>query len=138
MINALAWWWLLSLASYRLTRLVIKDTFPPVLAVRDRLAGGWRNLTGAEQEEYAASPEKGRLIKEWELDPTDIDRRYVRRAKWSPPWLAELVSCPWCASAYVSGAVTAVADITTGLPAPWLMGFAVWAGAAAMASREWL
>lgn len=137
MIREVVLWLMLSATAYRLTRLVIKDTFPPVLYIRDRLAGGWRKLTGAEQEEYYASPDKGRLIREWELDATDLNRRYVRRAKWSPSWLAELITCPWCASAYVSGAVTAVADLTIGVQWPWLMGFAVWALAAPVAARDW-
>ena len=42
----------MSLATYRLTRLVVADTFPPVLWLRDRLAGGWRPLTAKEQEQY--------------------------------------------------------------------------------------
>jgi hypothetical protein len=125
------------LGAYRLTRLIVRDTFPPVLWLRDRLAGGWRKLTVAESEEYAASRERGALIKSWELDPKDLQQRYVRRARWSPPWLAELITCPWCASAYVSGALTAAVDVLYGVPVPWLVGPAVWAVSALLASREW-
>lgn len=128
---------LLTLTSYRLTRLVVRDTFPPVLWLRDRLAGGWRNLTPKEQDAYAAAPEKAEFIQVMEVDKSDIARRYVRRRPWSPHWLAELLTCPWCASAYVSGAVTAVTDITHGVPVPWLTGVAVWAGASLLASRDW-
>lgn len=128
---------LLVLTAYRLTRLVVRDTFPPVLWARDRLAGGWRNLTPGEQEAYAATPEKTAFIKAMELDKSDLRRRYVRRKAWSPHWLAELITCPWCASAYVSGAVVAVTDITYGLPAPWLTGVAVWAGSSLLAGQTW-
>lgn len=122
---------------YRLTRLVTKDDFPPVLWVRDRLAGGWRPLTDKEREVYAASREKGQLIQQWEIDKTDITQRYVRRAPWSPHWLAELMTCPWCASGWLSGAVVGLTDVTYGLPVPWLMGFFVWGVSALLASQEW-
>lgn len=135
---------LLVATAYRLTRLVVKDTFPPVLWVRDRLAGGPRKPTRAEQyhDNYPNDLEPGvsktvpGLRGVWYLYD---GQTYVHRApaSWAPHWLGELITCPWCASAYVSGAVVAVTDLTYGLPAPWLYGFAVWAGAALLASREW-
>jgi hypothetical protein len=131
---------LLVLTAYRGTRLIVRDTFPPVLWLRDRLAGGWRPLTGAEQERYAALNEidKRRVRERWAYDPEAAERgRYVRRAPWSPHWLAELITCPWCASAYVSGALVAVTDLTYGLPVPWLTGPAVWAGASLLAGQRW-
>lgn len=119
---------LMVLTAYRLTRLVVRDTFPPLLALRDRLAGGWRPLT---------EPEQLRRPAPWPIQDVDgVTHRWVKRAGWSPYWLAELMSCPWCASAYLSAAVVAVTDVTTGLPVPVLHGFAVWAGAALLASRE--
>jgi len=126
-------------AAYRLTRLIVKDTFPPVLWVRDRLAGGWRNLTMAENEEFAASRERGNLIKSWEINPHDLTQRYIRRATWSPAWLAELLSCPWCASAYVSAAVTVYGALLDwyAWPTALVVWFYVWAVAAITASKEW-
>lgn len=126
--------------AYRATRLITRDTFPPVLYLRDRLAGGWRPLSQAEAEHLAAADAvtQRRLRTEWSYREIDDEpHRYVRRASWSPAWLAELITCPWCASAYASGALVAVTDVTYGLPVPWLMGPAVWAGAALLASREW-
>lgn len=128
---------LLCLTAYRLTRLIVKDTFPPVLWIRDRLAGGWRPLTDKEWE-----------VRNWNIahgqgdvlpNLTQINgtqNRWVERKPWSPYWLAELLSCPWCASAYVSGALVAVVDLVYGIPVPWLQGPAVWAVAAVLASRE--
>lgn len=133
MLTALALWWLMSLTAYRITRLIVKDTFPPVLWIRDRLAGGWRPLTAKERAAPVAVP--------WRNQTEEHDgvmERYVVRWRWVPHWLAELLSCPWCASAYVSGALILAMDLTTGVPWPWLMGVAVWAGASVMASREWL
>lgn len=131
---------LMTLASYRLTRLVVRDTFPPVLWLRDRLAGGWRNLTLAEHEEYNRASASGKAVlrTDWSYDPEDgLQNRYAARWNWSPVWLSELITCPWCASAYVSGAVTAAVDVTVGVPVPYLVGVAVWAGASLLAGQDW-
>ena len=130
---------LMSLAAYRLTRLLVKDTFPPVLWLRDRLAGGWRPLTLGELERYNAGSPTARAVMQtdWSYDPHDEDpERYVARKDFSPVWLGELITCPWCASAYVSGAVVALTWWTVGLPVPLLQWLAVWAVAAVLASRE--
>lgn len=127
----------MAVASYRLTRLVVRDTFPPVLWLRDRLAGGWRPLTLKEEDD----PRMIGTITDrtpYLADDDDEGRvRYVTRWKHSPYWLAELITCPWCASAYISGLITLAVDLTTGIPAPYLVGVAVWGGAALLASKEW-
>jgi hypothetical protein len=127
--------WLLlivmSLATYRLTRLVVKDTLPPVLWLRDRLAGGWRPITATERD-HLHEDKLGKVT-----DIKGVINRYITRVKWSPDWLAELITCPWCASGWVAGLVTATADITIGIPAPVLSGLAVWAVGALLASRDW-
>jgi hypothetical protein len=131
---------LMSLAVYRLTKLVVEDTFPPVLWVRDRLAGGWRPLTLAEHERYVeASPSAQAIIREtWSYDPDDdLRQRYVRRWRRSPFWLAELLSCPWCASGWVALGVTAGTWAVVGLPVPLLVWLAVWAAGALLAAQEW-
>lgn len=131
---------MLTLASYRLTRLVVKDTFPPVLWLRDRLAGGWRPPTLAEQEEYARAGAGRRAVlrTDWSYGPEDDEpQRYVRRVGWSPHWLAELITCPWCASAYVSAAVVAGTWWAVGLPVPLLVWAAVWGASSLLAAQEW-
>lgn len=122
----------LALAAYRLTRLIVKDDFPPVLWVRDRLVGGWRPLTPKEQVAPVAVPWRNQT----EIH-NGVMERYVVRASWVPYWLSELLGCPWCVSAYVSGALTAATDAVSGVPRPWLVGMAVWALSALLASREW-
>ena len=131
--------WLLllvmSLAVYRLTRLLVADTFPPVLWLRDRLVGGWRPLTEKEREQarsagFAYMPWKHQTI-------DDVDNRWVERKKWSPYWLAELLSCPWCASGWIALAVTGGVWATVGLPVPLLVWPAVWAAGALLAVQEW-
>src|SRR6266403_3181873 len=112
---------LLSMASYRMTRLVVKDDFPPVLWVRDRLAGGWRPLTSKEQEAPPFIP--------WRNQTQEINgvmNRYVARKSWSPHWLADLLTCPWCASGWVSGILVLLAMFTVDLPAPFFVWLAVW------------
>lgn len=136
---------LLCLTAYRATRLLIKDTFPPVLWLRDELAGGARKPTRAElyHDNYPNDLEPGvsRLVPGmrgvWYLDGEGTTWVHIGKAEWSPHWLGELITCPWCASAYISGGLVAVTDITYGLPVPWLVGPAVWAVAALLSSREW-
>lgn len=150
-------YWLLlvvmSIATYRLTRLITKDDFPPVLWLRDRLVGGWRPLTEKEWE-VVRSPHRGMPSKDVELSPdalrlgqvTSIDygeprgtqeSRYVVRSSWVPGWLAELLSCPWCASGWVALALTTGTAVTVGVPAPVLVWPAVWGAGALLASRDW-
>ncbi|MFJ8538174.1 DUF1360 domain-containing protein [Streptomyces sp. NPDC093591] len=123
---------MLSLATYRLTRLVVEDTFPPVLWLRDRLVGGWRPLTEAEWEHVRS---KGVPWKTQAID--GVENRWVERKKWSPYWLAELLSCPWCASGWVALALTAGTWAVVGLPVPLLVWFAVWAAGALIAAQDW-
>lgn len=124
----------LPVASYRLTRLITKDTFPPVLWIRDRLAGGWRPLTSKEQDAPVAVPWRNQT-----QEFGGVMNRYVRRVARSPYWLAELLSCPWCASAYTSAALTvwgALMDLYT-WPMALLVWLYAWGVAAVVASKEW-
>lgn len=136
--------WLLllvmSLATYRLTRLLVADTFPPVLWLRDRLAGGWREAT--EPEVDALHDGVDALAEALALNPyyrefDGVVNRCVIRKRWSPFWLAELFSCPWCASGWVAAGVTAAVWATGGLPVPLLCWPAVWAVGALIAAQEW-
>lgn len=138
--------WLLlvvmSLATYRLTRLFVADTFPPVLWVRDRLVGGWRPLTLKESESNRLPVmEEGQSATVARLGGlTVIDgqmNRYVQRWKRSPFWLADLLSCPWCASGWAAAGVTAGVWATVGLPVPVLVWPATWAVGALLAAQEW-
>jgi hypothetical protein len=125
--------WLLlvvmALATYRLTRFAVADTFPPVLWARDRLAGGWRPMTDEERAQ------------DWDASQMEfidgVASRYVRRAPWSPFWLAELVSCAWCASGWVAAGVTVGTWWWVGLPMPVLVWLAVWAVGGMIAAQEW-
>lgn len=139
--------WLLllvmSLAVYRLTKLVVEDTFPPVLWLRDRLVGGWRPLTLPEMENNRlpvlddgdAAVTLARLGSVSMIDGQL--HRYVHRKRWVPFWLAELLSCPWCASGWVALGVTAGVWASVGLPVPLLVWPAVWAVGALIAAQEW-
>ena len=138
--------WLLllvmSLATYRLTRLIVADAFPPVLWMRDRLVGGWRPLTLKESE---ANPlpvlEEGQSVTLARIGGlTMVDgevQRYAQRWRQSPFWLAELLSCPWCASGWIAAGVTAGTWATVGLPIPLLVWPAVWGAGAVLAAQEW-
>jgi hypothetical protein len=127
---------LLSACAFRLTRLIVKDTFPPVLWVRDRLAGGWRPMTEREWTIYRKAPAWPTGVTPYQTQEIDGERnRYIRRVSWSPVWLAELITCPWCASAYVSGALVLITDCVISIQWPWLMGGAVWAFSSVSAAK---
>jgi hypothetical protein len=140
--------WLLlivmALAVYRLTRLVVADTFPPVLWLRDRLVGGWREPTMKEQhhEQYPQGEvEEGCLrsvpgLGMFSLVDGEL-QIYARRWKQSPFWLAELISCPFCASGWIALGVTAGVWATVGLAMPLLVWVAVWALGGLLAAQEW-
>lgn len=136
--------WLLiacmAVANFRATRLITKDDFPPILWLRDRLAGGWRPLTTREQRDLSVLPQDKALVlrRTWSVDTYNgVEKRYVYRAGWSPYWLAELVSCPWCVSGWLAAALTAAVAFTVGVPAPVLVWGAVWGASSLLASREW-
>lgn len=118
---------LLSLSTYRLTRLVVEDTFPPVLWVRDRIVGGWRSLTLKEEEAQISdgTSEDGEALK------------YNIPVSWSPFWLRELLSCPWCASGWLAGALVALTSLWGPVPLPVLSWLAAWALGALLATQEW-
>lgn len=102
-------WFLLvvvTLASYRLARLVVEDSFPPVAWVRDRLTGA-----GVADDERARFP-------------------------WPRRWLIELVGCTWCASVWTAGFVTLLTWLTVDLAVPLLVWVAAAAGAGWLSHLE--
>lgn len=127
-------WYLLAvmaLTTYRLTRLVVRDDFPPALWLRDNFVGGWRPLTEKEEADAPDHPE-------WVIGTSEGERhRLIGRRSWVPGWLAELLSCPWCVSGWIAAGTTALTDWLVGVPAPVLAWGAVWALSALLASRDW-
>lgn len=146
---------LTSLSVYRLTRLVVDDTFPPVLWLRDRLVGGWRAPTMKEQhhDQFPSAVVSGGMasgeIAEGALMNvaglglfTVVDGQvqiYRRKSKWSPFWLASLLSCPYCASGWIALAVTGGAWWWLGLSVllAVLLWLASWALGGLLAAQEW-
>ena len=130
------------LASFRLTRLVVHDDFPPILWLRDRLAGGYRPMTSAEQHSWADWVATRDLPIERQsprpfvtVTIGDEEQRWVDKAKWSPFWLGDLVTCHWCASGWVSFGVVVVALPFTSVPLPVLTWLATWAIACLICER---
>lgn len=135
---------LMSLAVYRLTRLVVEDTFPPVLWVRDRLVGGWRPLTLKEQETKPLPVvEEGQSVTMAGLGQVQLVdgelHRYLDRARWSPQWLADLLSCPFCASGWIAAGVTGGvwAWLSPSVPLVLLLWLAAWALGGLLAAQSW-
>lgn len=137
--------WLLlivmSLAVYRLTRFVVEDDFPPMLWVRDRLVGGWRPITEMENDVLLGHAGKAgdtaRILDGGVADVDGVASRYLKRWRWVPQWIADLISCPFCASGWIAVGVTAGVWATVGLPVPLLCWVAVWAVGGLIAGQEW-
>ncbi len=135
---------LLPLCAYRVTRLVVRDDLPPVLWVRDRLAGGWRPLTTKEQQterlpSFTRDGQQAVVAGLGTLQQIDGEvHRWAERWKHSPYWLGDLVSCPWCASFWVSMGGTSGYAAAGWIPwsAVLPVGVATWALASILASRE--
>lgn len=123
----------MALTTYRLTRLVVADTFPPALWLRDRLVGGWRPLTAKEE----AAP----VAVSWRNQTEEHDgvmERYVVRWRRVPHWLADLLSCPFCASGWIGAAVVAATWFApAGASVPVLCWFSAWALGGIIAAQDW-
>jgi len=106
------WDWLVllvftGLTSFRLTRLVVEDDFPLVKIPREWVIG---------------KPVYNYDTEQWEPANKHEGRWYY--------WFGELISCPWCASGWISlGLVVLVAASTkSGLLVEWfLLWIATWA-----------
>jgi hypothetical protein len=96
----------LSLATFRLTRLVVRDDFPPIYWARTRVQ---------------------------QMRPTVPITTGEQRGTSRFWWLGELVSCHWCASAYISAGLVGVVWLMHGMPLPVFCWLAVWGAGATIA-----
>jgi hypothetical protein len=101
---------LLSLASFRLTRLIVLDTFPPIAIARRWIQHARPTVQRKVDVHKDGLIFTGTLEEYW--------------------WLGELVGCTWCASAYTSGGTVVIWWACYGLQAPVLCWLAVWGAAA--------
>jgi hypothetical protein len=90
----------MSFANYRITRLIVKDDFPPLLWARNKVID--------------ARPDH--IVPARDPEPAYYEH-------W---WLGALVSCHYCASAYSSGAMVFLVWLLYPIPLPILIWFAVW------------
>lgn len=99
---------LMTLAAYRLARLLVHDTFPPIAWLRDK-------FTGPYEVHVDTAPRK----------PTHV-----------PFWFAYLWTCTWCMTVWTAAGVTVLTWVTIDLPAPLLIWGGVAAGAALLSHLE--
>lgn len=93
----------LVLAIWRVTRLLILDTLPPVKATRELFVGT-----------FGVVDELGNLL----------GGRGPRWLHWLTHSLAYVWTCPWCMSVWVGALLVALADVQPGrldVPYPWLI-----------------
>jgi hypothetical protein len=98
----------LSLATFRLTRLAVRDDFPPIAWVRDKIR--------FYKAVYLGDDEDGEEVFKYR-------------------WWGELITCHWCASAYVALALVELSNIFVSIPLPVVTWLAVWASGAVLADR---
>lgn len=97
---------LMVLGIARLTRLLVKDAFPPVRLVRDWIDAHW----------WDHDIEAGRARP-----------KTVKRRRWFWRWVGHSIAyvwtCDWCMSVWVGFGAWAVADwgTTISVPYPWLI-----------------
>jgi uncharacterized protein DUF1360 len=98
----------------RITRLVVQDDFPPLLAPRRWIVGRYPDKLNVPLPagKYAEHPRQ--------------------RTHW---WLGELVTCPWCASGWVALATWLLVWHWQPLPLPVIWWPAIWMGGAVLAAR---
>lgn len=108
----MTWSWLVllivcGLATFRITRLVVKDDFPPVRIPREWVIGRptWRPDSNL--------PKGG----EWVQDKHE--------GTWYE-FFGELISCHWCASGWVSLAITLALALLTPRDAPVIDWIVFW------------
>lgn len=109
---------ILSLATFRITRLITKDDFPPIFYVRRWI----------QTRRHAVMRKPARVKIRGTVNDYFGEGPYADY--W---WLGELVSCVWCASAYVAGGLVLAVWLLHGLPLPLLWWFAVWGAGAFLA-----
>lgn len=111
---------LMALATARLTRVVVKDDFPPAYWLRSKIVYARPPIV-----QRTKAPTQDR--KRWVNDPSQDKLEF-----W---WLGALCSCAWCASAYVSGGIVFAVCALHGLPLPLLIWAAVWGAGATLAAK---
>ncbi len=98
---------LIVLVTFSVTRLVIKDTFPPLGVPRDHLINWW-------------DPDD-----EWKIER--MSRGLPEpQAHWGAVGrsLRYLMQCPWCMSVWVVAGVIWVFTLYVSVPLPWAVGIA--------------
>ena len=90
---------LICLATFRVTRLVIQDTFPPIGVPRDHLLNWWEPDGDWIADHPKASPHWGALGRS----------------------LRYLLTCPWCMSPWVGAGVYYIATRFPGVARPFLI-----------------
>jgi hypothetical protein len=98
---------LICLVTYRTTRLVIKDEFPPVRIPREAVLG-WLYPDDEYKIDQMA---KGK-------DEPKAHWGAVGRS------LHYLLTCPWCMSVWIAAGTAYVFTIYTSVPLPWATGIA--------------
>lgn len=104
---------LIILVTFRVTRMIIEDTFPPIGVPRRRLMNWW-DPTNDPSAPLAAQPHWGAFGRS----------------------LRYLFSCPWCMSVWVGAAVVWIFTLYVSVPLPYAAWIVAAAGTGLIATAE--
>jgi hypothetical protein len=86
-----------ALAAARITRLLVTDDFPPIVAVREWLLSRWPgDLTTFDEAEVVAYQVVGSGVP---VVKVPHGQSYIALRS---HWLGRLIECPWCLGAHIS------------------------------------
>lgn len=117
----------LSLGTFRLTRLVTRDDFPPIAWLRLHLQAARPPVDTYHMGVHRVHYDDGTGLGELKSGKVWDGHRW-----W---WLGELVSCHWCCSAYISAGLVGLTVIFTSVPVPVFTWLAVWGAGAILVDR---
>lgn len=105
---------IVALAVARITRLIVRDTFPPILWAREHLLARWPSEDTSFTEEWI----DGETTRYGAPVIRDGDTWYPAE----PHWVGDLITCVWCCSAWVSLVATVILWASEAV----VMGWVVW------------
>lgn len=112
---------LITLVTYRVTRLVIKDTFPPIGVPRDHLINWWE----PDDDWSARALRRNTPTEDFPVPHWGAVGRSLRY----------LFTCPWCMSPWVGAVVTYVFTLYVSVPLPVVAVIVAAAGTGLIATK---
>jgi hypothetical protein len=121
-------------ATWRVTRLLVVDEFPPVKALREWTVRTFGVVDGEGKLVGGRGPGWGAKAAEATVG-THLARAAAALVRGVAHAVAYVWTCPWCMSVWAGAALVAAADWRLSVPYPWLI---VAAGSALSGAMSWV